>query len=373
MTVSASTNTLPIKGLLCYCRSGYEQNLAQELEHVCAQSDVFGYAKVIPQSGYVYFSLFAPASLVQLNAKIPFAQLMFARQLVWVFDYIQVLDRNDRLVQVQAVCADLLPDEFLAKTAVVESADTEEGKELAKFCRKFSVPLRQMLRQHDWLFRRKSNKPIAGMTIHAFFEHGSAVYLGVSLPGNRSIHENGIYRLKFPQGAPSRSTLKLEEAINTFLTTQQQEDLMHADATAVDLGACPGGWTYQLVQRKMQVEAVDNGAMDDALMATGLVSYAAADGFKYQPQYGKVDWLVCDMIEQPSRVADLMAQWLIDGWTKNAIFNLKLPMKQRFTAMQDAQKQIESRLKQSGISFTWQAKHLYHNRDEVTVCILTER
>jgi 23S rRNA (cytidine2498-2'-O)-methyltransferase len=233
------------------------------------------------------------------------------------------------------------------------------------------VPLRQMLRQHDWLYRSKSKQPIVGITLHAFFEHGSAVYLGVTLPNNRSVHENGIYRLKFPQDAPSRSTLKLEEAINTFLTPTQQKELLHADATAVDLGACPGGWTYQLVQRKMHVEAVDNGAMDEALMATGLVTYAPADGFKYQPQYGKVDWLVCDMIEQPNRVAQLMAQWLVDGWATNAIFNLKLPMKQRFTAMQNAQVEIEKQLKQAGLSFTWQAKHLYHNRDEVTVCIIT--
>ena len=371
MTNSASSDSLPIKGVLCYCRSGYEQNLAQELEQVCAQSDVFGYAKIIPQTGYVYFSLFTPASLSELNAKIQFSQLMFARQLVWVFEYIQVLDRSDRLVQIQTICADLLPAEFLAKTAVVESADTEDGKELAKFCRKFSVPLRQMLRQHDWLYRSKSKQPIVGITLHAFFEHGSAVYLGVTLPNNRSVHENGIYRLKFPQDAPSRSTLKLEEAINTFLTPTQQKELLQADATAVDLGACPGGWTYQLVQRKMHVEAVDNGAMDEALMATGLVTYAPADGFKYQPQYGKVDWLVCDMIEQPNRVAQLMAQWLVDGWATNAIFNLKLPMKQRFTAMQNAQVEIEKQLKQAGLSFTWQAKHLYHNRDEVTVCIVT--
>ena len=58
MTNSASSDSLPIKGVLCYCRSGYEQNLAQELEEVCAQSEVFGYAKIIPQTGYVYFSLF---------------------------------------------------------------------------------------------------------------------------------------------------------------------------------------------------------------------------------------------------------------------------------------------------------------------------
>jgi 23S rRNA (cytidine2498-2'-O)-methyltransferase len=76
------------------------------------------------------------------------------------------------------------------------------------------------------------------------------------------------------------------------------------------------------------------------------------------------------MIEQPDRVAQLMTQWLVKGWAQHAIFNLKLPMKQRFVAMNEAKTNIISQLKAAGINFSWQAKHLYHNRDEVTVCIL---
>ncbi len=380
--MSAQSRIIPVIGLLCYCRPGYEQNLAQELEQHCAQANLFGYAKAKPDSGFVFFSLYAPLSLdidAETNKTVlDFSTLMFARQLLCVVAHLPLLDRQDRLQEIEQALIDIFPAntdpqaKTLFATAVVESADTEEGKELSKFCRKVSVPFRQMLRQQQWLMRRKFQHALVGNTLHAFFEHGSAAYIALSLNHNRSQHENGIYRLKFPQDAPSRSTLKLEEAIQTFLSAQQQSMLLCKGLSAVDLGACPGGWTYQLVQRGVHVEAVDNGAMDPALMATGLVTYAAADGFTYRPEYGKVDWLVCDMIEQPSRVAALMAHWLVEGLASHAIFNLKLPMKQRYTAMQSAQSGIEAALNKAKIDFTWQAKHLYHNRDEVTVCIITK-
>src|SRR3546814_4173496 len=40
--------------------------------------------------------------------------------------------------------------------------------------------------------------------------------------------------------------------------------------------------------------------------------------------------MVCDMVEQPRRVAERMATWLREGWCRQAIFNLKLPMKKRW-------------------------------------------
>lgn len=36
------------------------------------------------------------------------------------------------------------------------------------------------------------------------------------------------------------------------------------------------------------------------------------------------------MVEKPAKVAALMAQWLVNGWCRETIFNLKLPMKKRY-------------------------------------------
>ena len=135
---------------------------------------------------------------------------------------------------------------------------------------------------------------------------------------------------------------------------------------AVDLGAAPGGWTWQLVKRGIRVTAVDNGPMKGVLKNHSLVQHLKQDGFKYAPRKA-VDWLVCDMVEQPSKVATLIALWFTSGWCKHAIFNLKLPMKQRVVALESALGDIRKRLDEEGINFRMTAKQLYHDREEVTV------
>ena len=74
------------------------------------------------------------------------------------------------------------------------------------------------------------------------------------------------------------------------------------------------------------------------------------------------------MIEQPQRVAKLMATWVADGRCKEAMFNLKLPMKKRYESIQGALAIIAEVMNthQAG-RYQIQAKHLYHNREEVTV------
>ena len=104
-------------------------------------------------------------------------------------------------------------------------------------------------------------------------------------------------------------------------------------------------------------------------MSTGLVDHEKADGFKYEPPY-TVDWLVCDMVERPIKVAELMAHWLASGWTRRAIFNLKLPMKKRYQEVMLCLEKIEALLTQAGVGYQYQIKHLYHDREEITVCII---
>ena len=133
---------------------------------------------------------------------------------------------------------------------------------------------------------------------------------------------------------------------------------------AVDLGASPGGWTWQLVARSLHVTAVDNGPMDAALLASGLVEHLREDGFRYRPPQ-PVDWLVCDMVEQPRRVAVLVAQWLREGWCRYAIFNLKLPMKKRYGEVESCLAIVSEAL--GGDRADVRAKQLYHDREEITV------
>jgi 23S rRNA (cytidine2498-2'-O)-methyltransferase len=111
--------------------------------------------------------------------------------------------------------------------------------------------------------------------------------------------------------------------------------------------------------------------MAESLMATGLVNYQAVDGFKYKPVDGHVDWLVCDMIEKPERVAQLMTDWLCSRKATSTIFNLKLPMKQRVQTVRALISTIIDTLDERQIKHQLSAKHLYHDRDEITVMILS--
>lgn len=344
--------------LLAYCRAGFEADLAVELTAHATEFQLFGFARFDANSGFIQFEFYQPDHALKFVTKVDFKQLIFARQLLLVIGSVADLPREDRVSRLLQCC----PQDSKFGQLWVEYPDTTEGRELSKFCRKFAVPLRQALRKHGVL-SAKENPQLK--RLHVFFPSGKQAVLACSLVGNSAEQPLGILRLKFPRQAPSRSTLKLDEAIQLFIGKKQQQ-LFKSGMRGVDLGACPGGWTYQLVQRGLKVDAIDNGKMDDDLMASGMVNYVAADGFKYRPNQ-PVDWLVCDMIEQPQRVAALMAKWLVNGDCKAAIFNLKLPMKKRYQAVQEALMIIQQHCKQAGREFRIQAKHLYHDREEITL------
>jgi 23S rRNA (cytidine2498-2'-O)-methyltransferase len=172
--------------------------------------------------------------------------------------------------------------------------------------------------------------------------------------------------------APSRSYLKLAEAFEVFLDKSEQAQWLKPGMTAVDLGAAPGGWTWQLAQRGLKVTAVDNGPLKGAAASHPSIKHLRQDGFRFRPQR-PVDWLVCDMVEQPQRVATFMTEWFVGGFTQRAIFNLKLPMKKRVSALSDALESIRSTLNTKGIRYQLETKQLYHDREEITVFLAIKR
>jgi 23S rRNA (cytidine2498-2'-O)-methyltransferase len=132
---------------------------------------------------------------------------------------------------------------------------------------------------------------------------------------------------------------------------------------AADLGAAPGGWSWVLARQHLRVSAIDNGPMAESAFATGLVEHLRADGFRWQPPK-PVEWLVCDMVESPVRVAARMAEWFANDWCKRAIFNLKLPMKKRW---EETRRCLDLFERNAGRPLTIRARQLYHDREEITV------
>lgn len=351
-----------MRQLLVYCRAGFEKEAAAELQEQAAAFEVFGFCKLKANSAFVIFEAYDSEALQRFYRDFDFQHFIFIRQWLLLLSGELELPAQDRIAPVlQAALAEELSG---CGSLRVEFPDTNDGKTLSTLARKLTVPLRQSLRQAGVMLQKEHKR---APVLHLFLLSGTSGYLGLSYPENNSALENGIMRLKFPPEAPSRSTLKLEEAFITFIPKDEWETRLAPGMQAVDLGACPGGWTYQLVKRSMMVTAIDNGPMAESLMETGQVKHLMVDGFKFVPAKKNVYWLVCDMIEQPQRVAARIADWLIQGWCQETIFNLKLPMKRRYETVKEVLAAFEQQLQEAGFRYQLQARHLYHDREEVTV------
>ncbi len=337
--------------LLAYCRPGFEPECAEEIA-----DHTQGPGKFERGDGWVVFT---PndnhgAQLRELLAK----QFIFSRQTVQVHSRIALgtKDRLTPIVDALKVINGIYSDVWL------EHPDSNEGKSLSGFTRKFGDYVAKALVQHHWLQPEQSRQ-----RLHLFFPIQGEVMI-CTRPVRNTDWLNGIPRLRMPCDAPSRSTLKMLEAI--LVLVDEPEKKFREGMTAVDLGAAPGGWTYQLVSRGLKVFAIDNGPMKGSMDGHHQVKHVRDDGFKYRPK-NPVDWLVCDMVEQPIRIAELIAKWLASGNARRAIFNLKLPMKKRHMEVEKCFDLISQRLKKADISYKISAKQLFHDREEITCYITT--
>jgi 23S rRNA (cytidine2498-2'-O)-methyltransferase len=343
-----------MKTLFLHCRAGFENEVCAEISDLAARLDVAGYAKAKPDSAYAEFVCSAADGPQILMHGQRFAKLIFPRQ--WARGDFIDLPEKDRI----SVLLAHLASYPVCGSLWLEVLDTNDGKELSKFCKMFEVPLRKALSKAGRLVD-DPRKPRLLLT----FKSGRAVFVGLAEADNCAMWPMGIPRLKFPREAPSRSTLKLEEAWHHFIPRDDWDKRLAPGMTAVDLGAAPGGWTWQLVKRNIRVVAVDNGPMDENLMYLGLVEHQRADGFAFKPRH-PVHWMVCDIVEKPARNAALIETWLGEGWCREAVVNLKLPMKQRYAEVMRLLQRIEDGLKARGVKATIGCKQLYHDREEVT-------
>jgi 23S rRNA (cytidine2498-2'-O)-methyltransferase len=334
------------------CRPGFERECAQEVTAAAAAMGVEGFVKSKPGGGFAVFQAHQDAMGVELGEHLEFARLVFPRQLVRVGEMLTGLPEADRVTPISRA-ARALGNRFAALW--IEMPDTNDGKALATLARQLTPHLERALAKAGVEIADEQ----AEERLHVFLVGGRACYVGVSAVANSAPWPMGIARLRMPGTAPSRSTLKLAEALAQFVPERDFAPGM----SAVDLGASPGGWTWQLVKRGFHVVAVDNGEMDPALMESGQVKHRRLDGFHFQPPE-PVDWMVCDMVESPSRIARLVADWIAKGWCQETIFNLKLPMKKRWEEVERCRALIGEAL--GGEGYYLRFKHLYHDREEVT-------
>lgn len=341
-------------GLLAYCRPGFEPELAAELSERAALAGFHGYARTERNSGYVQF--LGVEDGAALSRALPWSSLVFARQKLRLLADVPGMDPKDRITPIM----EALGGRGRHGEVWVEHPESDEGKQLAGLARAFGNALRPALRQRG-LVTDKDEPRLP--RLHVLMLAGDHALLASADRNDASPWPLGVPRLRAHADAPSRSALKLEEALMCLLTDKEREAFIQPGMTAADLGAAPGGWSWVLARRHVRVFAVDNGPMAASAMDTGVIEHIRADGFRWQPPK-PLDWLVCDMVESPSKVASRMATWFREGWCKRAIFNLKLPMKKRWDETRDC---LQLFADQAGKPLDVRARQLYHDREEITV------
>ncbi len=170
----------------------------------------------------------------------------------------------------------------------------------------------------------------------------------------------GQRRMADDDAAPSRSFLKVEEAYGVLGREPVEGEVV------CDLGAAPGGWSYSAANRGAAVIAVDNGPLKGGALGHQRIDHRREDAFKFQPRAGEVfDWLFCDLVEEPHHVLrNLVEPWLARRSCRRFVVNLKFGRVDPLALLAE--------LHAPGSPFAMHAasfrvRHLYHDREELTV------
>lgn len=352
--------------LLLFCRPGFEAEAGRELTDAAAALGAWGYFEPTENMGWVQFTLAGGMDASGLLSRLPLSTLVFVRdwQIIVADVSLPATDRVGAVIEALRHAGQRTVS-GCDRVDVRVSENNSDG-DLSRFSRKWVTPLSKALRGAGLL--ADGSRGDHADRLELLLVNFTRVIVGISPVNNRSPWAMGIPRLKLPASAPSRSALKLEEAWKVLLP---QENVLHylgGGKSAVDLGAAPGGWTWQLVQQGMKVTAVDNGPMDDELMASGMVSHVQDDGYLWRPKRA-VDWMVCDIVDKPRRTAAMVSDWFNLQLCRYSVFNLKLPMKQRYDEWLICRQLLEDRLADAPFGVRLRARQLYHDREEIT-CFL---
>ncbi|MEO6565531.1 MAG: 23S rRNA (cytidine(2498)-2'-O)-methyltransferase RlmM [Casimicrobiaceae bacterium] len=352
---------------VAYCRAGFEPEAASDLQRMAATLDA-PIAVLAPSGAGYVLGRGRTAQLSRLEEARVAAPPIFVRTVLAAGDAQSLPGsadqpgRADRVTPLlAAIDARRAQGDGPWQSVWVEYPDTNDGKELSPLARSLEARLDGAMRACGTIHAD------ATLRLHVFLTAGTHALVGTSSDPERSAWPLGIPRLRMPGGAPSRSTLKLAEAFAVLLDHSDRAAL-RPGLHAVDLGAAPGGWTWQLARRGLKVTAIDNGPLKGSVAEDPLVTHLREDGLRWRPRRA-VDWLVCDIVEQPLRIAEMIGHWIADGATRRAIFNLKLPMKKRYDEVRRCEASIARIIDNAGLDHTLRMRQLYHDREEVTAYV----
>lgn len=170
-----------------------------------------------------------------------------------------------------------------------------------------------------------SAKPIAFGTAPPAAPLGSWTLLAPDLmlasPTCSSAFPHGEVRfIEDKTSSPSRAYLKLWEVFTLLDVRPQPGEL------CLDLGACPGGWTWVLAGLGARVISVDKAPLDPRIAAMPGVEVRRESAFGLDPRSQSVpavDWLCSDVICYPARLLSLVERWLATGKARRFVCSVK--------------------------------------------------
>lgn len=150
--------------------------------------------------------------------------------------------------------------------------------------------------------------------------------------------------------APSRAYLKLWE----FFTVTGIKP--PPKAKCIDMGSCPGGWTWVLTQIGCKVVSVDKAPLDPRVEKSPLVTSLKKDAFTVDPQsVGEIEWFFSDIICYPEKLYKLVEKWRALPKPPHFICTIKFQGETDFKTLDLFRKIPGSKI-----------VHLNHNKHEVT-------
>ena len=117
---------------------------------------------------------------------------------------------------------------------------------------------------------------------------------------------------------PSRAYLKLWELFTIHGFAPKP------GARVIDMGSCPGGWTWVLQKLGCQVISVDKAPLHEKLNQLPNIEIFKKDAFSLKPEeIGPIDCFFSDIICYPEKLLDLVQKWRSSGLCNQFICTIK--------------------------------------------------
>ena len=159
---------------------------------------------------------------------------------------------------------------------------------------------------------------------------------------NTTVPAGRIEFIEDHENPPSRAYLKIQESLS-LASHYFDVEIPGKGSRCFEAGACPGGWTWVLVNQGAEVFAVDRAELAPSLMKNELVTFLAHDAFTLKPEdLGEFDWVISDVICYPERLLEWIKMWLASGKTKKMICTIKMqgeinwPLIEEFASIPDS-------------------------------------